>query len=330
MLRYVCSKAFVTGAADGYGRMADKPAATLLHLGSGLSNGMANLHNARRAYTPIVNIVGDHATYHKRFDAPLDSDIKAAAGVFSHWLRTSSSTARIGGDAAEAVAASMDAPRGVATLILPADVPWGDGGRPAAPQVPIGPRPVADRVFGSIADVLRSGETTTILLGGAANRERGLRAASRISVATGGAKVLVETFPTRLERGAGLPTVERFAYLAEQAIAQLADVKHLVLAGVPSPVFAYPGKPSDLVPEGCQAHVLATRSDNVVAALETQKRQLAQRMKHELPMAVINAPGQAGGARAGLGQPPRYLEAFFAIPMMGVVLQHTKRKRWPA
>src|SRR6478752_4986943 len=97
-----------TGAADGYGRMADKPAATLLHLGSGLSNGMANLHNARRAYTPIVNIVGDHATYHKRFDAPLDSDIKAAAGVFSHWLRTSSSTARIGLDAAEAVAASMD------------------------------------------------------------------------------------------------------------------------------------------------------------------------------------------------------------------------------
>jgi len=259
----------VTGAADGYGRMADKPAATLLHLGSGLSNGMANLHNARRAYTPIVNIVGDHATYHKRFDAPLDSDIKAAAGVFSHWLRTSSSTARIGLDTAEAVAASMDAPRGVATLILPADVSWGDGGRPAVAQVPIGSRPVGDRVFGSIADVLRSGEATTILLGGAANRERGLRAASRISVATG-AKVFVETFPTRLERGAGLPTVERFAYLAEQAIAQLADVKHLVLAGVGSPVsfFAYPSKPSDLVPEGCQTHVLATRSDDVVAALE--------------------------------------------------------------
>ncbi len=135
--------------------------------------------------------------------------------------------------------------------------------------MPIGSRPVGDRVFGSIADVLRSGEATTILLGGAANRERGLRAASRISVATG-AKVLVETFPTRLERGAGLPTVERFAYLAEQAIAQLADVKHLVLAGVSSPVsfFAYPSKPSDLVPEGCQTHLLATRSDDVVAALE--------------------------------------------------------------
>jgi acetolactate synthase-1/2/3 large subunit len=147
----------VTGAADGYTRIAEKPAATLLHLGPGLGNGLANLHNARRAHTPIVNIIGDHATYHKKYDAPLESDIKAIAGSLKGWVRSSDSTTNVGADAAAAVAASQDAPGRVATLILPADVSWGDGGVAAAPVPPRGPLAVEETTVKSIAEILRTG-----------------------------------------------------------------------------------------------------------------------------------------------------------------------------
>src|SRR5437763_8095602 len=133
-----------TGMADGYGRMAGRPAATLLHLGPGLANGLANLHNARRAHTPIVNVVGDHATYHKRYDAPLESDIDALAGAVSGWVRRSAATADVSADPAAAVAAATSAPGQVAPLILPADVSWSEGGRPAEPVPPAGPQPVAE------------------------------------------------------------------------------------------------------------------------------------------------------------------------------------------
>jgi acetolactate synthase-1/2/3 large subunit len=258
-----------TGAADGYGRMADHPAATLLHLGSGLSNGGANLHNARRAHTPMVNIVGDHATYHKRFDAPLDSDIEANAGATSGWLRTSSSAEALAEDAAEAVAAALQPPGQVATLILPADVSWGDAVSAASPR----PRPtratVGDVQVEGAAAALRSGEPCALLVGGSVCRERGLVAASRVAQATG-AKLLGETFPARLERGAGRPDLERLAYLAEFIEMQLAGVKHLILADTKAPVsfFAYPGKASDLVPEGCEVHTLAAVGDDAVGALE--------------------------------------------------------------
>src|ERR1700733_6941867 len=96
----------VTGAADGYARMAEKPACTLLHLGPGLANGLANLHNASRARIPIVNLVGQHATYHLRHDTPLASDIEAIARPYSRWLRTSQSASEVGRDAVEAVVAS--------------------------------------------------------------------------------------------------------------------------------------------------------------------------------------------------------------------------------
>src|SRR6202161_3840164 len=114
----------VTGAADGYARMAEKPASTLLHLGPGLSNGLANLHNASRAQVPIVNLVGQHATYHLRYDTPLTSDIEAIARPYSKWLRTSLSSPELGRDAAEAILASRTAPGQIATLIVPADVAW--------------------------------------------------------------------------------------------------------------------------------------------------------------------------------------------------------------
>src|SRR6201999_569180 len=113
-----------TGAADGYARMADRPAATLLHLGPGLANGLANLHNAQRARTPMVNIVGDHATYHRQYDAPLTSDVEATARPYSHWVRTSQSSREVVVDCCDAVVAARTPPGGIATLILPADTAW--------------------------------------------------------------------------------------------------------------------------------------------------------------------------------------------------------------
>lgn len=259
----------VTGAADGYGRMADKPAATLLHLGPGLGNGLANLHNARRARTPLVNVVGDHATYHKQHDAPLESDIESVARTVSGWMRSSQRTADVAPDAADAVAAAMGPPGQVATLILPADSSWGEGAEPAKPKAPAARAAVDDDVVDAVAKVLVSGEPCALLVGGSVTREPGLLAASRVANATG-AKLLGETFPARLERGAGRPPLERLGYLAEFMTAQLSGMRHLVLVDAKAPVsfFAYPGKPSYLVPDGCDVHVLAAGGDDAVGALE--------------------------------------------------------------
>ncbi|HEX6312010.1 MAG TPA: acetolactate synthase large subunit [Acidimicrobiia bacterium] len=258
----------VTGAADGYGRMADKPAATLLHLGPGLGNGLANLHNARRAHTPLVNIVGEHATYHKQHDAPLESDIETVARNCSDWIRVSKDTASVAGDAAAAVAAAMGPPGEVATLVLPADTSWLEGAEPVAPRPRAERAPVADDTVDAVAKVLVSGEPCALLLGGSAVREPGLVAAGRVAAATG-AKLLGETFPARLERGAGRPPIERLGYLAEFTTAQLVGMRHLVLVDAKAPVsfFAYPEKPSYLVPDGCDVHVLAAGADDAVGAL---------------------------------------------------------------
>jgi acetolactate synthase-1/2/3 large subunit len=248
-----------TGAADGYARIAGRPAAVLLHLGPGLGNGLANLHNARRARVPMVVVVGDHATYHKKFDAPLESDIDAVAGTVSGWLRRTGRTSDVAADATEAITTSMTG-RHISTLILPADVSWTDGAQAFdnAPQPPatVG---VDNDALEAAAMVLRSGEPSVVLIGGDATRKPGLTAAARIAAATG-ARCYCETFPTRLERGAGVPAVDRIAYFAEAVAAQLDGAKHLLLAGAASPVsfFAYPDKPSDLVPAGCDVHQLAT------------------------------------------------------------------------
>ena len=257
-----------TGAADGYGRMTGRPAATLLHLGPGLANGLANLHNARRAATPLVNVVGEHATYHNRFDAPLESDIDSLARTVSRWIRRPARAADVAADAAEAVAAALGPPGGVATLVLPADVSWSGDAEPAPPVPPREPSVVPDPVIGQAASALRGGGASVILLGGAALRRPGLEAASRIAAATG-ARLLGETFPARLERGAGLPALERLAYLAEFAQPQLAGTQQLILAGARAPVsfFAYPGLPSSLVPGGCQVHTLARPGEDVCGAL---------------------------------------------------------------
>ncbi|WP_430461796.1 acetolactate synthase large subunit [Thalassolituus sp. LLYu03] len=258
-----------TGAADGYARMADKPAATLLHLGCGLGNGLANLHNARKGKVPVVNIVGDHATYHVPYDAQLQSDIETVArNVSPGFVRTSQKTEALCQDAADAITAARGFPGQVATLILPADVSWGEGGVPCV----VPPQPAApladDATVQAIADAIRSGKKTAFLLGGRALREQSLLAAAKIA-ANNGVKLFAETFPTRIERGEGLPAVERIAYFAELAGVQLADVESLILVDCKAPVsfFAYPGKKSYLVPDGCTVHTLATPEQDTAGSL---------------------------------------------------------------
>ena len=258
-----------TGAADGYGRMTGSPAATLLHLGPGLGNGLANLHNARRARVPVVNIVGDHATYHREYDAPLQSDIESVARNVSGWVRTSNSTPDLARDATDAIVAAIGPPGQVATLILPADVSWEEGGEPAAPPPPAAPSPVDAAAVETVANALRGGTRTALLLGGRAVRGDALVAAARVAAATG-AKLLAETFPTRLERGAGVPPVERLAYVPELASVQLSGLRHLILVDSKAPVtfFAYPGLKGSLVPDGCQVHQLAGGGDDVPGSLD--------------------------------------------------------------
>jgi acetolactate synthase-1/2/3 large subunit len=257
-----------TGAADGYARMADKPAAVLLHLGPGLGNGLANLHNARKGHTGVVNIVGDHATYHKQYDAQLESDIETVARNVSSWIRTSASVDEVAADAADAVAVASGPPSQIATLILPADVSWTEGATPASPVAPAEPTPVDADAVAAIAAVLQGDEPAALFVGGRACRADALVDASRVANATG-SKLLAETFPARIERGAGRVPVDRLAYLAEFAAMQLDGLKHLVLVDSKSPVsfFAYPGKASDLVPEGCTVHVLADQAGDPAAAL---------------------------------------------------------------
>ena len=258
----------VTGAADGYARMAEKPACTLLHLGPGLGNGLANLHNASRAQVPIVSIVGQHATYHLRYDTPLTSDIEGIARPYSKWLRTSSAVSEVGSDAVDAIMAARTAPGQIATLIIPADIAWGDGGRVGAlHHLRRAPMPSTQSIEQAAA-MLRSGQQTAILLSGNGLYGEGLAAAGRIAAATG-AKLFAPYPVTRLERGAGLPVVERVAYVLEQGIEQFKESRQLILVGAPAPMayFAYPGKDSAFTSPECKIHTLAAAGEDLVGAL---------------------------------------------------------------
>jgi acetolactate synthase-1/2/3 large subunit len=257
-----------TGAADGYARMSGRPAATLLHLGPGLGNGLANLHNARKGRVPVVNIVGDHATGHVKYDAQLQSDIETVARNVSSWVRTTRSTSELAADAAEAVAVATGPPGQVATLILPADVSWSEGAEPVAPRAPVpAPAPAASTID-DVMRVLRGSKSAALLLGGHALREPALSDAVRIAEATG-ARLYAEVFPTRIERGAGRPAIERIAYLSELASVQLSGLKDLVLVDAKAPVsfFAYPGKEGYLVPDRCEVHTLSSATEDPALAL---------------------------------------------------------------
>ncbi len=224
-----------TGAADGYGRMADKAALTLLHLGPGFANGIANLHNARRARSPIVNLVGDQASWHLELDAPLTSDIESLARPVSAWVRKAGSASGIARDVAEALAEANRTPGRVATLIAPSDSQWGDGADAVAPLPSEPAATVSDDAVRRAAEALRGDGPSVLLLGARALREAGLRAAGRIAAATG-CRLVAETFPARVERGAGLSAVERLPYFPEQALASLAGTASMVLAGAVEPV----------------------------------------------------------------------------------------------
>lgn len=273
-----------TGAADGFARMADRPASTLLHLGPGLANGLANMHNAVRASSPMVNIVGDHATYHRRYDAPLTSDIEGAARPFSHWIRTSSSALDVARDGADAIAAANRSPGRIATLILPADTAWNDSGMPEGSAVPV--PAVPDRIkttqeaVNEAVRILKSGGRTALFLTDPALRGEALKNAGRIAEATG-ARLIAQTFNKRMERGVGRVAVERLPYPIDPSIAMLKDIDNLILVGAKAPVafFAYPGKPSVLTQPSCHIHALSHPGEDVVHSLEWLADELGVRAK---------------------------------------------------
>ncbi|MGE0628215.1 MAG: acetolactate synthase large subunit [Hyphomicrobiaceae bacterium] len=260
----------VTGAADGYYRMADRPASTLLHLGPGLANGIANLHNARKAGSGIVNVVGEHASWHLQHNAPLTSDIEGLARPMSHWVRTSASADDVGSDAAAAAAAAKASPAQIATLILPGDTAWNEAVGGAAEPVRAQSRArVSAKAIEAAAKVLARGEPTMLLLGGRALRAGTLEVAGRIAARTG-CTLATQFFSPRIERGAGRVPTFRIPYAVDAALQAMAPFRHIITVETGEPVafFAYPGKPSLMKAEGTHMHGLCDVGADSLAALE--------------------------------------------------------------
>lgn len=257
-----------TGAADGWARMTERAGLTLLHLGPGLANGLANLHNAKKAGTPIVNIVGEHTTQHLAFDAPLTSDTEGIARPMSHWVRTGRDSTTIAAEGAEAIEAAMTPPGQIATLILPADTAWGPGGKIASVTPHPGPPRVDDAILRDAASAVRNGAETVLFVGSHAVRDRTLRYAAAIAQKTG-CRIMGRTALPRLERGAGSIPLPRLPYAVDDALAALKDVATLVLVGAGDPVsfFGYPGKPSRMMPEAGRVITLATPEQDMHGAL---------------------------------------------------------------
>jgi acetolactate synthase I/II/III large subunit len=284
-----------TGAADGYWRMRSRPAATLLHLGPGLANGWANLHNARKARSGIVNIVGDHAREHLRFESPLKSDLAGIAGSVSHWVRHSATAAEVGADGAAAVAATRDGAVGrIATLALPADAAWGAGGCAARAATPAPAPAVATGAVDAAARALRAGRGRAVLLLGAAGVRgpQAQRLAAAIGAATG-CRVLAEFYNARIAGGRALPRLERLPYAVDASLAMLAEADTLVLAGSVEPIgfFGYPGRPAQLKPPGASLLTLAEPRDDVPGALAALAEAVGARVDAGLgPGAAPAAP----------------------------------------
>jgi acetolactate synthase-1/2/3 large subunit len=260
-----------TGAADGWYRMKDKPASTLLHLGPGLANGLANIHNAKRASSGMVNIVGEHSVSHLKYDPPLTSDIEGLSRPLSHWVRRAESSNTIAWDTAQAVAKASEHPGQIATLILPGDTSWQQVANvPVLPPAVAAGRkvPSTERVE-HVARVLRSGEPTLIILANKATRGAALEKAGRVAAATG-AQLGSQFFTARIERGAGRVPIARIPYAVAQAAAFLKDFKHIVTLETREPVafFAYPDKPSLLKAEGTQVHALVEADEDSELAFD--------------------------------------------------------------
>lgn len=276
----------LSGAADGYARIADRPAATLLHLGPGQANALANLHNARRARSPLVNIVGDHATYHDD-DFLLASDIETASRSVSAWIRRATDAATVGADTAAAVSAAHGPPGRIATLIVPADVAWNEGATSAASELPAGRPTVDDASVEHIASLLAAPEPVVFLIGGSTTRAPGLAAAGSLTAASG-ASVILEAFPARVARGGATAHFPRLGYRVEDAVRQFASARHVVLveADAPAIAFAYPNHPSRILPSDCEVHVLATPAHDGTDAL--------LRLLDRLPTVDAGATASAG------------------------------------
>jgi len=293
----------VTGAADGYGRMADKPAATLLHLGAGLGNGLANLHNARRAFSPVVNIVGDHATYHLPFDAPLTSDIAGVAAPMSNWVGTSTSPDDLAKKGALAIEAAMVYPGQVATLIAPANHAWDDCKKPAKPAKLSKPKPVTKAALAKAVRAMNKSGKTALFLGNRALREDALVQAGRIAAATG-CRLLCETFQTRLQRGAGRVALERLPYFGEMAADYIKDFDRIIFVGAKPPVsfFAYPDKPSFIPAEHTELVILADVHRDAEDALTRLANALdapKEPANVQAPMLMPIEPGRLTAAGVG-------------------------------
>ena len=290
----------VTGAADGYARITGKPAATLLHLGPGLANGLANLHNARRARSPIVNVVGEHATYHQQYDAPLTSDIESLARPMSHWVHRIAAPEAVGKDTARAVGEALRKPGQVATLILPADCAWGElpkDTRPVQARLLAAPAPDVqhiEHVARAMLRAIQAEEQVVLFLGPQALEPEALQIAGRIAQAIG-ARLMTPTAFRRMQRGRGTVAVERLPYVVDAGLQALAEVQQLVLLGAPQPVafFAYPGKPSTLAPAGCAIHTACSPEEDALLALQALAAALG--VDRKAPLAVqaaghIHAP----------------------------------------
>lgn len=263
----------VTGAADGYGRMRDRPAATLLHLGPGLANGLANLHNAKRAGTSIINVVGEHSTEHLPLDAPLTSDIDSLARPMSDWMRRMTLADQVATDVADAWQASVT--KGVATLILPADVAWSPVKcpQPVRPAQIGAPGTIDERMLARVADAIVAGRRVGIILSGKALRREHLDVAGRL--ARRGVRLFAQGANARIERGRGRFPIEKLSFNGDIGRRQLADLELLALVDAREPVafFGYPGVSGRQVAGDCEIVTLATRDTDTLESLT----QLAER-----------------------------------------------------
>ncbi len=271
-----------------------------MHLGPGLANGLANLHNAKKANSGIVNIVGQHAVYHIGYNAPLTSDIEGLARPMSGWVRTSPDAKSVARDGAEAIAAAKGHPPKVATLILPADTAWNEAEGVAQVPAPAQRVGYSTQAVDEAARTLRSGEQTLLLLTGSALTEKGLALAARIAGKTG-CKVMGQTYNPRMARGRGRFSIDRIPYVIEQALPVLKDFRHIVLVESADPVafFAYPNKPSLLKPAGCEVHRMCETGENSVAALEALADVLGAKEADVKPQALVELVKPTGALTHG-------------------------------
>lgn len=303
---YLCLfEGVATGAADGYARMRRRPAATLLHLGPGLANGLANLHNAKKAATPVVNIVGEHATYHTAFDAPLTADIEGLARPMSDWCKTAPTAESVGPLATELMAAVSGPAGGIATLIVPNDVAWTQ--TEVRKEQPVSqPRRTFNGVaLASALDAIKRGQTTVLLLGAAFISERAAQLATAIEKATG-CVVLTEAAVARMERGGGIPALKRLPFHVDLALEALSRFSAAVLVGARAPIafFAYPDRPSELLPANAECIQLSGPSDDVELVLE----------------AVADALGIAPAANVAIDLVPEPADGPITLPGLGAVI----------